>query len=86
MIAIPVDQLAPELLDAVIESFVLREGTDYGGGDFTLEQKRAQVMAALKRGDVTLCFDAISESVTIVPTDELPPELRLPRAPAGVRR
>ena len=40
MIAIPVDQLAPELLEAVIESFVLREGTDYGDGDFTLEQKQ----------------------------------------------
>ncbi len=86
MIAIPVDQLSPDLLDAVIESFVLREGTDYGGGDFTLVQKRQQVRAALQRGDVTLCFDADSESVTIVPTHELPPAARLPRGPAGGAR
>ena len=83
MIAIPVDQLAPHLLDAVIESFVLREGTDYGDGEFTLEQKRQQVHAALRRGDVTLCFDADSESVTIVPTDELPAAARLPHTAVG---
>ncbi len=86
MIAIPVDQLAPELLEAVIESFVLREGTDYGDGDFTLAQKCQQVRAALQRGDVTLSFDADSDSVTIVPTHELPPAARLPRGPAGDAR
>ena len=85
MIAIPVDQLAPELLEAVIESFVLREGTDYGDGDFTLEQKRQQVHAALRLGEVTLCFDADTESVTIVPTHELPAAARLPRNPTGRR-
>ena len=30
MIEIPVDRLSAEVLNAVIEEFILREGTDYG--------------------------------------------------------
>ena len=36
---IPWQDLAPETLDNLIESFVLREGTDYGEQERSLEQK-----------------------------------------------
>jgi uncharacterized protein YheU (UPF0270 family) len=78
MIAIPPERLPPDLLQAVIEAFVLREGTEYGAREYSLEEKCAAVRSALQRGEVTLCFDPDSETTTMVPTLELPPEARLP--------
>jgi uncharacterized protein YheU (UPF0270 family) len=62
------DDLAPETLRAVVESFVLREGTDYGRQETPLETKVAQVMAQLRRGDAHILFEPASETVTIVVT------------------
>jgi uncharacterized protein YheU (UPF0270 family) len=44
---------------------VLREGTDYGEREFSLEQKVAQVRAQLERGRARIVFDPESNSVTI---------------------
>lgn len=79
MIAIPPERLDPDLLQAVIEAFVLREGTEYGAREFSLDEKCAAVRRDLARGEVTLCFDPETESTTMVPTQDLPPEARLPR-------
>ena len=49
----------------MIESFVLREGTDYGEREYSLEQKVAQVHAQLERGQARIVFDPESNSVTI---------------------
>lgn len=62
------DDLAPDTLRAVVESFVLREGTDYGPQETPLETKVAQVMAQLRRGDAHILFEPASETVTIVVT------------------
>ncbi len=60
------DDLAPDTLRAVIESFVLREGTDYGLHERSLDDKVAQVLAQLRRGDAHIVFDQATDSVTIV--------------------
>ena len=52
---IPWQDLAPETLDNLIESFVLREGTDYGEQERSLEQKVSDVKRQLKSGDVCWC-------------------------------
>ena len=62
------DDLAPDTLRAVVESFVLREGTDYGLQETPLETKVAQVMAQLQRGDAHILFEPSSQTVTIVVT------------------
>jgi uncharacterized protein len=56
----------------VIESFVLREGTDYGEREYSLEEKVAQVRAQLERGQARILFDPESNTVTleIVPVAE----------------
>lgn len=66
------DDLAPDTLRAVIESFVLREGTDYGLHETTLDDKVAQVLAQLRAGKAHIVFDPATESVTIVVTRALP--------------
>ena len=64
-VEVPYTELSPELLHAVIESFVLREGTDYGEREVALEDKVAGVVAQLKRGEAKILFDPESDSVTI---------------------
>jgi uncharacterized protein len=65
-VEVPHTELSSDLLHAVIESFVLREGTDYGEKEFSLEDKVARVVAQLKRGEAKIVFDPESESITIV--------------------
>lgn len=65
------DDLAPDTLRAVIESFVLREGTDYGPQETSLDGKVAQVLAQVRRGDAHIVFDPGTESVSIVVTRAL---------------
>ncbi|MDN7125534.1 YheU family protein [Pseudidiomarina terrestris] len=67
---IPWQQLDPELLDSVIEAFVLREGTDYGEQEKTLTEKVADVRAQLERGDAILVWSELHETVNIMPRDE----------------
>ncbi len=65
-VVVPHTALAADVLRAVIESFVLREGTDYGAVEFSLEQKVARVMRQLERGEAQILFDTETESVAIV--------------------
>jgi uncharacterized protein YheU (UPF0270 family) len=44
----------------------LREGTDYGEKEFSLEDKVARVVTQLKKGEAKIVFDPESESITIV--------------------
>jgi uncharacterized protein YheU (UPF0270 family) len=64
-VEVPYGELPADLLNAVIESFVLREGTDYGEKELSLEDKVARVIRQLKRGEAKILFDPESESVTI---------------------
>ena len=64
---IPWQDLSPETLDNLIESFVLREGTDYGEHERSLEQKVNDVKRQLKSGDVVLVWSELHETVNIMP-------------------
>jgi uncharacterized protein YheU (UPF0270 family) len=65
-IVIPHAELSADALRGVVESFVLREGTDYGEREVSLDQKVAQVLRQLERGDARIIFDAQLETVHIV--------------------
>ena len=65
-IEVPHTLLSPDALLGLVESFILREGTDYGAREFTHEQKVAQVMAQLDSGDARIVFDPETESVTLL--------------------
>ena len=64
---IPWQDPSPETLDNLIESFVLREGTDYGEHERSLEQKVNDVKRQLKSGDVVLVWSELHETVNIMP-------------------
>jgi uncharacterized protein len=66
-VVVPHTELADETLRAVIEAFVLREGTDYGSREFALDEKVAHVRSQLERGIAQIVYDPESQSIDIVP-------------------
>jgi uncharacterized protein len=67
-VVVPPEDLPGETLRRVVESFVLREGTEYGERDVALEDKVAEVLRQLERGEAEIVFDPASASIDIVAT------------------
>jgi uncharacterized protein YheU (UPF0270 family) len=63
---ISISDLSEQAIRKIVEEFILREGTDYGQGDFSLEAKVTQVMRQLHKGDALLVYDERTESVDII--------------------
>lgn len=68
---IPVDMLKPDVLDALVEAFILQEGTDYGEREVSLAEKVAQVKQFLQRGEAHIVFDEETETCHIVAKKKL---------------
>lgn len=66
---IPWQELSKEALRGVIEDYVSREGTDYGDREYSLADKRQQVLRQLERGEVVISFDAESETCSLMRID-----------------
>ncbi len=65
LVLVPPEELPAELLRAVIEAFVLREGTEYGEREYTLDEKVAHVEQQLRKGDARIVYDPNTQSVDI---------------------
>jgi uncharacterized protein YheU (UPF0270 family) len=72
MIKIPFEELSADVLEALIEEFVSRDGTDLAEA----AAKVAQVRRQLQSGAVMIVYDEASESANIVPKDYRPPAAR----------
>ncbi|MFI8417361.1 YheU family protein [Serratia sp. NPDC078593] len=64
---IPWKDLDSETLNNLIESFVLREGTDYGEHERSLAQKVDDVRRQLQSGEVLLVWSELHETINIMP-------------------
>ena len=68
---IPISSLSQDALRSIIESFVLREGTDYGdeqqAGEHDLDAKCAAVLRQLEAGEAEINFDPETETIDIRP-------------------
>lgn len=69
-IEVPWTGLSEDALNGVLESFVLREGTDYGREEVALATKIEQVRRQLQRGDVMIVFDPNTESIQLLTAQE----------------
>lgn len=67
LIEVPHRELAPDTLRRVVEEFVTRAGTDYGLHEKTLDEKVADVMRQLERGEARIVFDPETGSVNVAP-------------------
>ncbi|BDH44313.1 UPF0270 protein YheU [Salmonella enterica subsp. enterica serovar Choleraesuis] len=67
---IPWQDIPAETLENLIESFVLREGTDYGEQEQSLAQKVADVKRQLASGEAVLVWSELHETVNIMPRNQ----------------
>ena len=70
-VEIPFRLLSEEALKGLIEEFVSREGTDYGQGDYTLEEKAASVRRQLETGRAVIVYDPITEGCNIALKEDI---------------
>lgn len=68
MIKIPYTQLSKAALDNLIDEFITRDSSVTDG---TIEQKRENVVNALRSGKAQITFDTESETAHIWANDEL---------------
>ena len=68
---IPFEQLNPETLNALVEEFVSRDGTDYGEEEVSLPEKVEQVREKLISGEAVILFSESTGQCNIVPKDKL---------------
>ena len=66
VIEIPRERLNADILTAIIEEFILREGTDYGAQEVDFESKVSQVKKLLEAGDVVITYDPQTENCTLL--------------------
>lgn len=71
IVEIPYQSIEKDTLIALIESFVLREGTDYGEQEISLDKKVNDIFLQLQSGDLKILFDDKEESCNIVNKQEL---------------
>jgi hypothetical protein len=67
---IPYQSLAAETLQAIIEEFILREGTDYGDQEFSLAEKIAAVREQLNNGSILLVYSELHQNVNLIPANQ----------------
>ncbi len=70
MIVVPPDRIANDLLDALLESYISREGTDYGETELSLDDKLRVLKPQIKRGEVLIIYDESSESFNLLSRED----------------
>lgn len=68
---IPIETLTNEALSGILDDFILREGTDYGWQEISIEKKRQNLESLLRRGKAKLYFDRDTESITLQVAEDL---------------
>lgn len=71
---VPWREISADALEELLREYVTRDGTDYGEQEVALETKVEQVREQLNRGLAVVWFDEATESVNILPRDEVPSE------------
>lgn len=63
---VPWQELDPTTLQNLIESFVLREGTDYGEQEVSLADKVSDVKRLLKQGEIVLVWSELHNTINFM--------------------
>lgn len=62
---IPWQDLEEETLINIAESFILREGTDYGEEELSLQHKTQNLLTKIKQGEALIIWSELHESIDI---------------------
>ncbi|TEW53377.1 YheU family protein [Psychromonas sp. RZ22] len=67
---IPYQELDEITLNNIIEQYALREGTDYGEVEYSLQQKTQQILLQLQNEEVYIIYSELTESVSLISKHE----------------
>ena len=70
-VIVPYDKISKEALQALLEEFVSRDGTDSGYTKLTLQQRADQVRRQLERGEAVIVFDLQAKTTNIISRQDL---------------
>lgn len=62
---IPWQQLSETALHNIVQSFILREGTDYGVRELTLAEKEARLLKQIKSGEVVIVWSELHQTLDL---------------------
>lgn len=66
----PYQSLDQNVLRAIAEEFVSRDGTDYGEVELSMEHKLEQLLEQIRGGQVVIYYDDASESVNLMTSEQ----------------
>lgn len=69
-VAVPLQRLQEDVLQALLEEFASRDGTDYGERERTMEEKVESLRSQLQRGELQILYDADSEHWDVLPREQ----------------
>ncbi len=67
---IPHTELELETLTALVQSFILREGTDYGNDEVSLKLKTEQILNQIFSGKIVIVYSELHDSCDLVPASK----------------
>jgi len=68
---VPYKKLSKSALQALIEDFVTRDGTDYGLDEMSMQEKTEHLLVLLETGELLISYNEETESCGLVTKDEL---------------
>lgn len=66
-VAVPLESLQAEVLQALLEEFATRDGTDYGERERNLAEKVERLQQQLRTSDLHILYDLDCEQWDLVP-------------------
>ncbi|MCB1675521.1 MAG: YheU family protein [Pseudomonadales bacterium] len=69
-VEVPPQRLAADVLQALLEEYASRDGTDYGERELSLEQKVGSLRAQLHRGDLLIVYEVDGEHWDLVSKEQ----------------
>ena len=69
-VEVPPQRLQTDILQALLEEYASRDGTDYGERELSLEQKVSSLRAQIQRGELLIVYEVESEQWDLLPADQ----------------
>jgi uncharacterized protein YheU (UPF0270 family) len=66
-VLVPAQRLAAKVLQALLEEYASRDGTDYGERECTLDEKVSQLLRQVRSDELQILYDVDSEQWDLLP-------------------
>jgi uncharacterized protein YheU (UPF0270 family) len=71
LLRIPLERVDTDVLQAMLQDYASRDGTDYGERELSLAEKVSNLMRQLDTGSLAIVYDLASEQWDLVPEEKL---------------